>query len=151
MFQPLPDKPSEIVEIALHDLEVCENSPAYEIDMSRWYDTTIEEGVCRVCLAGAVLASRMVQGELIPRQITNLYSIGIGDKEASKYDFLDRVRLMDELFLSGKNWVFYPNPMLLESMTQFFAQEPPVRYEDNPQAFKMRLRYFIKHLKADGH
>lgn len=52
----LPDKPSELIRLALSDLRKCENNPAYKIDMSLWHDPGAIEGKCSVCLAGAVMA-----------------------------------------------------------------------------------------------
>lgn len=54
-FMYLPDKPSELLEIALEDLEKCEKSPKYEIDMGVWHCPDVDEK-CYVCLAGAVMA-----------------------------------------------------------------------------------------------
>ena len=49
-------KPSELLELALNDLELCEKDPRYRIDMSDWHLTLTPHGVCSVCLAGAMLA-----------------------------------------------------------------------------------------------
>ena len=50
----LPSVPSYLIELALGDLEKCEASPEYEIHMGIWHR---EDGpVCKVCLAGAVMA-----------------------------------------------------------------------------------------------
>ena len=54
---PLPDKPSELIRIALDDLEACEADPRYEIDMGRWHGAA--DPTCSVCLAGAVMAQRL--------------------------------------------------------------------------------------------
>jgi hypothetical protein len=68
MKNSLPDKPSELLEVALHDLELVEQNPLYEIDMSKWHSAgqtskRFENGIvvetntpCEVCLAGSVLA-----------------------------------------------------------------------------------------------
>lgn len=51
----LPDKPSELIEIALQDLERVESQPdRYVVDMYRWHYTR-PDGLCAVCLAGAVM------------------------------------------------------------------------------------------------
>ena len=50
----LPDKPSELIRIALKDLEACELDPKYQINMNSWHATI--DGKCAVCLAGAVMA-----------------------------------------------------------------------------------------------
>ncbi len=50
----LPDKPSELIRLALKDLEACERSPNYFVDMDTWHKPLF--GQCAVCLAGAVMA-----------------------------------------------------------------------------------------------
>jgi len=51
----LPDKLSDLIEVALKDLSKVEKNPRYVVDMGVWHDDMME-GVCHVCLAGAVLA-----------------------------------------------------------------------------------------------
>lgn len=53
----LPDKPSELIRLALADLRKCEADPAYGIDMGLWHEPI--DGVCYVDLAGAVMAQRL--------------------------------------------------------------------------------------------
>ena len=53
----LPDKPSELIRLALADLALCAADPNYAIDMGQWHMP--EYGVCRVCLAGAVIAKTL--------------------------------------------------------------------------------------------
>lgn len=57
----LPDKLSDLLELALGDLEKVEAMPeVYEVDMSDWHLPQRDEfggrcGRCTVCLAGAVI------------------------------------------------------------------------------------------------
>ena len=53
----LPDKPSELIRLALADLALCAADPNYRIDMGQWHMP--EHGVCQVCLAGAVMAKSL--------------------------------------------------------------------------------------------
>ena len=53
----LPDKPSELIRLALADLALCAADPNYRIDMGQWHRP--EHGVCQVCLAGAVMAKSL--------------------------------------------------------------------------------------------
>lgn len=53
----LPDKPSELIRLALADLALCAADPNYRIDMGQWHMP--EDGVCQVCLAGAVMAKTL--------------------------------------------------------------------------------------------
>lgn len=52
----LPDKPSELIRLALADLEKVEADPAFEIDMDVWFIRRRLRPVCAVCQAGAVMA-----------------------------------------------------------------------------------------------
>jgi hypothetical protein len=58
-FYPLelPDKPSDLIEVALTDLERVERDDRYKIAMGEWHEPN---GKCSVCLAGAVI-SRVAQ------------------------------------------------------------------------------------------
>jgi hypothetical protein len=53
----LPNKPSDLIEVALQDLERVEKDPRYVVDMYKWHSPN---GLCKVCLAGAVM-SRVVE------------------------------------------------------------------------------------------
>jgi len=53
----LPDKPSELIRLALADLALCAADPNYAIDMGQWHMP--DHGVCQVCLAGAVMAKSL--------------------------------------------------------------------------------------------
>jgi hypothetical protein len=52
----LPDKPSELIRLALADLVKCERSKKYRIHMSDWH---VPNSQCAVCLAGAVMAQTL--------------------------------------------------------------------------------------------
>jgi hypothetical protein len=54
----LPDKPSELILIALEDLEKCEADPIYKIDMGTWHEP-LSYSKCEVCAAGAVMAQSL--------------------------------------------------------------------------------------------
>lgn len=51
-------KPSELIRLALGDLEKCENDSRYGINMSTWHSLD-ETGLCEVCLAGSVMAQTL--------------------------------------------------------------------------------------------
>jgi hypothetical protein len=50
-------KPSELIKLALHDLEVVENNRQYKVSMDHWHFYNGEK--CCVCLAGAFMAVTM--------------------------------------------------------------------------------------------
>ena len=58
----LPNKPSELIRLALADLEACENDEHYQIDMYHWHKPFNDNhtGIyCAVCLAGSVIAKTL--------------------------------------------------------------------------------------------
>jgi hypothetical protein len=61
--QQLPDKPSELIEVALADLKKVEALEEFIVDMGTWhamsYDCQAERERCFVCAAGAVMAMHL--------------------------------------------------------------------------------------------
>ena len=58
-LKSLPDKPSELIALALHDFEIVEQLDDYIIDMGCWHKFIPKMGKCKVCFAGAVIASSL--------------------------------------------------------------------------------------------
>ena len=54
MKNKLPDKPSDLILLALNDLVLVEENPAYQVFMGSWHDP--HETGCQVCLAGAIMS-----------------------------------------------------------------------------------------------
>lgn len=54
-----PTKVSELIALALHDLELTEKDPDYIIRMSVWHEIGEEDKKCEVCLAGAIIAQTL--------------------------------------------------------------------------------------------
>lgn len=52
----LPEKPSELLKLAMLDLEKVEADPRYRVDMGEWHKPN---GRCSVCLAGSVMAKTL--------------------------------------------------------------------------------------------
>lgn len=57
----LPDKLSELILVALEDLQVVISDDRYTVDLDDWHSPDIgdEHGTCYVCFAGAVIARRL--------------------------------------------------------------------------------------------
>ena len=61
----LSKKLSEAIRQSLDDLRACEDDPKYAIFMGTWHSpmtdgfSKIDDTVCEVCLAGAVMAKRL--------------------------------------------------------------------------------------------
>jgi hypothetical protein len=52
----LPSIPSELIRLAIADLEKIEKNPKYAIYMGDWHAVDSYTGKCEVCLAGSVMA-----------------------------------------------------------------------------------------------
>ena len=53
----LPDRPSELLKLAMTDLELVEKDKRYVIDMNTWHSPYNDK--CAVCMAGAVMAKEL--------------------------------------------------------------------------------------------
>lgn len=78
----LPSLPSALIRLALSDLSQCEKDPHYTINMNVWHDPEHEDGICHVCLAGAVMAKTLAY----PHDRTVLPSITLHYPELSALD-----------------------------------------------------------------
>ncbi len=58
-LKELPDKPSELVELAIKDLMLCHEDPRYEIEYGVWHRTYSNSKQCYVCFAGSVIAQTL--------------------------------------------------------------------------------------------
>lgn len=80
----LPNKPSELIRLAIADLKkVEEMKDQYEVDMGLFY---CKVGKCHVCFAGAVMAEKA--GYLN----RSLHTTDFGEKNRVKFLALDYVR-----------------------------------------------------------
>lgn len=53
----LPDKLSDLLEVAVNDAKKCGADPRYKLAMQSWHEPRL--GVCNVCLAGSVIAKTL--------------------------------------------------------------------------------------------
>lgn len=53
----LPDKPSDLIELALADLAAVEADGRYKVHMNMWHEP--RSGFCAVCFAGSVMAKTL--------------------------------------------------------------------------------------------
>lgn len=63
-MKQLPDKPSELIRLALADIRKAEQDPLYVIHMGQWHEPVVDDHApggprlvaCTVCFAGSVMA-----------------------------------------------------------------------------------------------
>lgn len=56
----LPDKLSDLLELAVRDVTKCEAEPKrFRLDMGNWHKPDAGRGVCVVCMAGSIMAQTL--------------------------------------------------------------------------------------------
>ena len=131
----LPDIPSQLITLALDDLLKIERRKGYKVNMRVWYEPD-EEGVCHVCLAGAVLACEynLDKGKEI--------DWGFDDEMSYKSDALD-------CFRRGKiGWGFGYMKLNLHLGDQFNRDITP--YEKDRLKFLRDMRKLVRDLRKQG-
>jgi hypothetical protein len=129
----LPDKPSELILLALSDLEACEKDPNYKIDMYSWHSPTYGK-ICLVCLAGSVMAQT-----LKAYSFQNLLPHDFSEEIAKKLTALN-------LFREGD---VARGLRELNIMKKFRFRKIP-EYDEYPEEFKAAMRKLARDLAAKG-
>lgn len=158
MENKLPTKFSDLILVALKDLEAVEAQPSkYDVNMNEWVFKWSQDEVCQVCLAGSVMVGTLDIGmnvdqeayaNITPTSLYNLQKITSHDHDALMIiDYLRSVRdrddveeyLDDHYFTLPKEFVFPKTP-----------DGYSARYIDNPAAFKQRFRDLAAAFKQVG-
>lgn len=128
----LPDKPSALIRLALRDLEKCEQSKNYQIEMGAWHEPN---GKCSVCLAGAVMAQSLY-GERSKAFIPSDF----GPNEL-------KLRALDDFRCGYINEAFMQLGMKHPGLPEYFEV---AQYRGNPQKFKKNMRQLATLLAKEG-
>lgn len=156
----LPKKLWENLLLAIHDLELVEKSKKYSIEMSTWHTSKEEDGKCKVCFAGSVMAmTKEVELDLSIDNTNEHFSL----REVRVFDSLDNLRNYDieeaiENFFDGdtpkrvkKAVKQHPAVALslmgYESDFMFFKFNRD-SYGENPKNFKKNMRFIAEQLKV---
>lgn len=130
----LPNKPSQLIDLAIDDLEKVENSERYRVNMSEWH--TPYDETCHVCLAGAVMAMELQADpldELCPEDFEQL------DGALLALDQFRRGLVGEGLQLL---WLTTSAPVA--------ASRNVMRYDVNPTQFKADMRQMAKDFRELG-
>lgn len=130
----LPDKPSDLILVALRDLELCELNDNYIIAMHLWHDNF--RGYCHVCFAGVVMSQT-----LKAPGVRNLLPYEFDDKTSSKLEALDEFRKGD--VLEGLKTIGKPCPKKINYIHV-------TAYAESPEGFKQDMRLMAQQLKVYG-
>lgn len=131
----LPDKLSDLILVALADLEKCERDPRYNIDMDVWHE--LDGVVCHVCFAGVVMAQTK-QGNISAKLWPDSFLAG----DENKFDSLNYVRTGD---VTSAVTVFHDCIFNLD-----LKNKDVTPYEVNPTKFKNDMRSIAAMLKKKG-
>lgn len=138
----LPDKMSELLRVAVDDLEKIEADPNYRINMAQWHSPS--GAYCEVCLAGATLATRG-----IPSDVEIDPSIPIQSLEGRKvYDKLCAINsLRTGSVKTAAEYMGITDTARLNNITHVAM----TRYEHGPENFKRELRDLANDLEKYGY
>lgn len=126
----------DLIRVAVNELEACEQSPEYEINMDRWYSK--EGGTCAVCFAGSVIAQRLIpDGACWTQVLPNDFPPAVS-KRLSALDCFRTGKLYQGLSrLGALEVLIFPN---LPSMQRV------ARYCEDPAEFKTAMLCFAEYL-----
>lgn len=155
----LPDKPSELLILAMTDLEACENDPNYRINMDHWcnYEDTNNGRVCEVCLAGAFLAKSTKYLPMQPN-VTNVtasyrdHMLEANGKIPVKIK--DKMSAIDEFrcgyLVNGLNWLDIPVPDSIPDSFNISYFTLSNMSRNKREEWKLHMCTIIGILKAEG-
>lgn len=135
----LPDKPSDLIELALSDLRKCEADPRYKIDMEVYHEASTMT-CCLVCLAGSVMAKTLECDPELDADPCDQELFSIAD--AQKLDALDNFRLGE--VADGFR------EMEIDLPPDFPQTVAIPEYTEDPIGFKREMRTLAGRLRASG-
>lgn len=132
---PLPEKLSDCIDVALDDLEKAEGSERYIVNMERWHLPSLT-GECFVCLAGSTICSRVDEPGL------SVHPPDLGHHARARLCALDGIR--------GGNVGYALRCMGRSLPASVCCLVPVARYGDSPTQFKATLRHIAQMLREAG-
>ena len=136
----LPDKPSELIRLALHDLELCEQDDRYSINMGHWHAPS--KNKCYVCLGGSVMA-KSLNADILK----DLRPLDCNDKTEAKLLALDE-------FITGYIYdgikLLRPESFKHMRFDNLSDKRDIIPYEENPEEFKQQMHQLADDLEREG-
>ncbi len=135
----LPNKASDLIDLALHDLELCERNSKYKINMQNWHKLK-DDNLCHVCLAGSVIAQTLKypMKTVLPCHIIN-YELELLT--------LDRFRIGD--VMEGL-CMYIPNKKYKNFDFNLDFNGFDYDYMNNKKKWKLRMRKLIRDLRKEN-
>lgn len=151
----LSNYPSEAILQALEDLETCEAHPNYKIDMGIWH--RMDNNICTVCQAGAILACRpssLEGGRMSPIQLEDdgpydtIVENRLYARQVSSFDDLR----WNKIYSFMREWVSEVDAIALhDRYHKTTISNKYAYYADNPELYKTWLKGVSKFLKNEGY
>ena len=151
----LPDKMSDLIFLALHDLELVEKSPKHHVNMDYWHtpfdeaeDLEPEEAVgldaevCLVCFAGAVMSQTLGFDHEADVEPCHMRNVKEDPEQKGKLLALDYLR-------SGSVWSAFIR-LNLDAPEKYHELRDITPYKANPKEFKKQMLDLAYELKEDG-
>lgn len=135
----LPRRLSDLLELAIEDLEKCEANGRYDIDMGHWH-LPLRDG-CAVCLAGGIMAQTMgVDVKTKVRYPWHRWPDYIAARMCALNSLREGeiARALEHIGRGSE-----PHP--------FTNENYPVPYEKDPEAFKSVMRCIANDLRREGY
>ena len=143
----LPDKLSDLAELALADLNWAKRQPNYRVNMTTWHRTTPANKLCYVCLAGAVMAHTLEipqHHDVMPAD----FPPNVGSKLLA-LDYLRKGLITDALNMLPRN-----DPARLGPDAWYILGRGPdvwfVKYDKDPDKWEQWMRATIELLREHG-
>jgi len=137
----LPSKLGDLIRLAIKDLEACESTPGYLIEMAEWHTYVPDEDICYVCLAGAVMANTLK----VPRDVTDFPALYF----EAQLDALDLIRLyLDDPMEQEWDYLaetLQPNYSGLDIDSPVLDTIVAANYHNDPEQFKRSLADLADH------
>ena len=144
-----PEKLSSLIRLALDDLAKCEADDDYVVDMDVYHEPSPNEGTCRVCLAGSVMAQTLDT----PRDVDRVPVWYLDSRDMRRWgtalSALNRARLGDLLGAIREMGFPVPDSYFTNVSLSSRAIRIP-RYSDSPSAFRTALKDSAEYLEGLG-
>ena len=131
----LPDKPSELIRLAIKDMKIVYARDDVEVNMRRWHKP--KQGVCLMCAAGTVMSNSL---ETDPSIVANpLYY---------DEDIPDKLEAINNLRLGEVEWAL--QDLDLKPTEKFDRDINQPETKDDLPAFYIELEKLASDLEAEG-
>ena len=140
---PVPERLSDLIRMALADLNNIEVNPNYIVDMLEWHRKDDDSPICRVCLAGSVMANTLdapLEEDLAPFDFGKDWEVALHILDDLRHSFISTPTFRS-LFVGEE---------VLERIKYDIASVGVPRYDKEPLLFKARLSEIASILEGAG-